>query len=145
MSNLEKTIDFLKKVPLFSGLTSRQLKKLAGAVVPRKFSDGEEMVKQGETGVGVFIMMSGHAEAMRELDNGEQLSVNTFESTDFFGELALLTEGNRTASVYARSDVECLVLARWNFIPLLKEDAEMAVAVAEELAARFRDTLETIS
>lgn len=145
MSNPKQTVEFLKNVPLFSGLSSRQLKKLANAVVPRSFSAGDEMVKQGENGVGIFIIISGQAEAIREMDGGESVTVNSFESTDFFGELALLTEGPRTASVHAKTDVECVVLARWNFIPLLKEDAEMGVSVAQELAARFRTTLDAMS
>ena len=145
MSDPKQTVEFLKNVPLFSGLSSRQLKKLANAVVPRSFSAGDEMVKQGEKGVGIFIIISGQADAILEMDGGEKKTVNSFDSTDFFGELALLTEGPRTASVLAKTDVECVVLARWNFIPLLKEDAEMGVAVAQELASRFRTTLDAIS
>lgn len=144
MNNAKETVEILKKVPLFSGLTNRQLNTLASSFVARSFSDGEEVVKQGESGVGIFIIVSGEAEAVREVADGEQVSVNRFGATDFFGELALLSEGTRTASVYARSELKCLVLPRWDFIAHLKEDAEMAVSVAQELASRFRDALDTV-
>lgn len=144
MSQPENRVNILKNVPLFNGLTDRQLKLVAKSFVSRKFSNGEEMVKQGEGGQGIFIITSGQAEAIRERANGDKVSVKTFDSTDFFGELALLSEGTRTASVVARSDVDCLVLARWDFIPLLKEDADMAVSLAQELAKRFRNTLDTV-
>lgn len=145
MSNSENITGVLKKVPLFSALTDRQLKTVSGSFVTRTYADGDEMVKQGEGGMGIFILTSGQAEAMREREDGESVSVNTFGPNDFFGELALLSEGTRTASVYARSVVECLVLPRWDFIPLLKQDAEMAVSVAQELANRFRSSLDALS
>ena len=144
MSNAEDRIGFLKRVPLFQGLTDRQLKTLSKTFMTRTFSNGEEMVKQGESGQGIFIIISGQAEAIRESANGDKVSVNSFDATDFFGELTLLSEGPRTASVIARSDLECLVLARWDFIPLLKEDADMGVSVAQELAIRFRNTLDAL-
>jgi CRP-like cAMP-binding protein len=67
--------------------------------------------------------------------------VNTLKPTDFFGELALLSEGPRTASVVAEQDTECLVITRWEFRSLAKEDGEMALVVMEELAHRFRAAL----
>lgn len=144
MSNSINIVSFLKKVPLFYGLSDRQLKKLANRFVARTFSDGNEIVTQGEKGLGIFIVVSGEAEAIRENKAGEKISVNTFTSSDFFGELALLHEGTRTATVFARGEVECLALPRWEFIALLKEDAEMAVCVAQELAKRFRNALNSM-
>lgn len=107
----------------------------------RIYADGDEIVSQGEGGVGIFVIVSGQAEAIRELSNGDKLSVNTFGPNDYFGELSLLSEGPRTAAVYARSDVECLVLTRWDFLALMKKDAEMATSVAQEIAQRFRSAL----
>ncbi|GJM39759.1 MAG: hypothetical protein DHS20C20_00410 [Ardenticatenaceae bacterium] len=144
MSNSDNSVSFLKNVPFFKSLSDRQLKSLAKVFTLRNFSEGEAMVKQGERGLGIFIVVTGQAEAMRENANGETVSVNTFGPTDYFGELTLLSEGTRTASVIARSDLDCLVLSQWEFISLLKGDADMAVSVAQELARRFRYTLDTI-
>ena len=91
-----------------------------------------------------MVSVSGNSEAVRERANGDKVVVAEFGPTDFFGELALLNEGVRTATVYARTDTNCLVLARWDFIAVLKEDADMGVTVAQELAKRFRRTLDTL-
>ncbi len=144
MSYSENTVALLQKVPIFNGMTDRQLKLLSRSFKTREYADGEAIVQQGEGGLGIFIIISGRAEAIRQLPNGDEVSVNSFGPNDFFGELALLSEGTRTASVIARSELDCMVLARWDFIPLLREDADMAVAIAQELATRFRNTLDTI-
>lgn len=144
MSTPHNTIDFLHRVPLFHGINDKNLKKLANRCVTRKFANGDAMVTQGDRGEGIFILVSGKAEAIRKRASGDEISVNTFGPTDFFGELALLNDGVRTATVYARADTECLVLARWDFLAVLKEDADMGVTVSQELARRFRYTLDTI-
>ena len=144
MSNPQNTVDFLRRVPLFYGLSDRKLNKLAKRFVARGFASGDMIVAQGDGGEGLFIIVSGKAEAVRERVNGDKIVVSTFGPTSFFGELALLNEGTRTASVIAREDTECLVLARWDFLSVLKEDADMGVMVAQELARRFRRMLDTL-
>lgn len=145
MSKTKNKIDFLKKVPLFNGLTDRQLKMMVNSMTSRSYADGDAMVTQGEIGLGMFIIISGQAEAIRETEAGDRVSVNSFQETDFFGELGLLDEGPRTATVIARSDVESMILTRWDFLALLREDAGMAVTVLQELARRFRFTLDKMS
>jgi len=70
--------------------------------------------------------------------------VNTFGPTDFFGELALLDDGLRTASVVATEATQCLVLTRWDFLGVLKQDVDMAIVILEELAKRFRVALDVL-
>jgi CRP-like cAMP-binding protein len=132
---------FLAKVPLFAGLTERQLKKLANRFVTREYQAGEYIVTQGKGGAGMFTIVSGAADAIIESPDGQQTVVNTFESTDFFGEIALLDEGPRTASVVAIKDTECLVLSREDFISIMKNDADMGIVIAEELASRLRKAI----
>ena len=64
--------------------------------------------------------------------------------TDFFGELALLDDGLRTASVLAAEPTQCLALTRWDFLAALREDAEMSVIILQELAKRFRRALDSL-
>jgi CRP-like cAMP-binding protein len=137
-------VSFLKKVPLFKNLNDKQLKTIAGCLVERKFKAGDMIVKQGTGGEGFFMVSEGTAEAVFKNSEGEQVVVNSFEPTDFFGELALLSEGTRTASIVAKEDVTTQALTRWDFRAVLVEDGEMAVAVLEELAARFRTLLSTM-
>ena len=131
-------LSFLAKVPLFSGLTERQLKQLAKRFVTREYKAGDTIVTQGKGGAGMFTITAGKAEALVEAPDGTKTVVNTFGPTDFFGEIALLDDGPRTASVVAVKDTDCLILSREDFIAVLKNDADMGVVIAQELARRFR-------
>jgi CRP-like cAMP-binding protein len=144
MSDLNQTIGFLERVPLFFSLQHRQLESLARRFVERQFAPGEAMVTQGQGGEGFFVIVSGKAEAVRERSDGTKAIVNTFGPTDVFGELALLDDGLRTASVIATEATQCLVLARWDFLSALREDADMAVMILQELARRFRRALDVL-
>lgn len=129
-------------VPLFRNLTSRQLQNLAKLTVSREYPAGAYMITQGESGIGLFILVEGQADAVRAHTDGGRIVANTFRPQDYFGELALLDEGTRTASVIATLPTRCLVLARWDFMSLLKNDNEMAVDILGEMARRFRIMLE---
>ncbi len=142
MADLERIAEILGKVPLFESLNKRQLQNLARIFIDRQCQAGEVIVPQGREGYGFFIVASGKAEAVRERADGTKSVVNTFGPGDFFGELALLDNGPRTASVIAVEPTECLILPRENFLGVLRRDGEMAVAILTELAKRFRTSLE---
>lgn len=142
MADIERTSEILSKVPLFQGLRKRQLQNLARIFIDRKCAAGEVIVPQGRGGYGFFVIASGAAEAVRERDGEEGVVVNTFGPGDFFGELALLDGGPRTASVVATEPSECLILPRENFLGACTRDGEMAVAILIELAKRFRKALD---
>lgn len=137
-------VQALQHVPLFQNLNNRQLGKLAQRFVERKYEAGKEIVTQGQGGEGFFVIVSGKAEAVRARSDGERVVVNTFGPGSFFGEMALLDKGIRTATVTALEPTECLALRHEDFIGLLKEDAEMAVIVLQELAKRFRMALDRL-
>ena len=144
MADQEKTTGFLARVPLFRGLKKRQLERLAGKFVPREYAAGQAIVTQDQGGEGIFIIVSGQAEAIRERADGAKVVVNTFGPTDFFGEMALLDDGLRTASVVATEATQCLALTRWDFRAVLKEDVDMAITILEEMAKRFRTALDVL-
>lgn len=144
MADVQETVSFLNRVPLFQSLKKRQLERLAEKFVPREYTAGQAIVTQGKGGEGFFIITSGQAEAVRERADGEKVVVNTFGPTDFFGELALLDDGLRTASVVAIEATRCLALTRWDFRAVLKEDVDMAIVILEELAKRFRLALDVL-
>jgi CRP-like cAMP-binding protein len=145
MTSGEQKKKFLSRVPLFEGLKDRQLQRLADRMVERSYASGDMIVKQGQGGEGFYVVTSGKAEATRERTDGEKVVVNTFGPTDFFGELALLDEdGVRTASIVAVETTECLILTRWDFIATLRQDADMAVEILQEMAKRFRIALNSL-
>ncbi len=111
----------------------------------RNYATGDLIVKQGQGGEGFYIITSGKAEATRERADGEKVVVNTFGPTDFFGELALLDEeGVRTASITVIEPTTCLILTRWDFLSTLRQDADMAVEILQEMAKRFRIALNSL-
>ena len=144
MSDFNETVNFLERVPLFISLQRPQLDTLARRFVERQFAPGEAMVTQGQGGEGFFVIVSGKAEVVRERSDGTRVMVYNFRPTDFFGELALLDDGLRTASVIATEPTSCLVLARWDFLTALREDADMGVIILQELARRFRRALDVL-
>ncbi len=145
MSDLKQTTGFLQKVPLFQSLNNRQLELLAKRMVERQYNSEQPIVTQDQGGEGFFVIVSGKAQALRQRSDGVQVPVNSFGPTDFFGELALLDDGMRTASVIASEPTQCLVLTRWDFLSALREsDVEMAIVILEELAKRFRRALDSL-
>ncbi len=144
MAKEERVLKALNRAPLFQSFNRRQLESLAKRFVEREYEAGDAIVTQGKGGEGFFILTSGEAEAIREGPDGTKTTVNTFGPNDFFGELALLDDGPRTASVVAFEPTECLVLTRWDFLSSLKEDADSAVKVLQEVAKRFRIALDTL-
>ncbi len=142
MADEEKIVELIKEVPLFANLKRRQLQNLARIFVERRCGPDEVIVPQGRDGFGFFVITSGSAKAVRERSDGSTVVVNTFGPNDFFGELALLDNGPRTASVIATEPTHCLILPRENFLGALRRDGDMAVEIMVELARRFRTALE---
>ena len=138
MAKPDDTVNFLVTNPLFHGLNNKQLKQLANRFVPRSYEAGKNIVTQGKGGEGMFVIISGRAEAVVEASDGTKNKVNEFGPKDFFGEVAMLDDGPRTASVIATEETECLVLTRSDFIALMKMDAEMGIEIAIALAKRLR-------
>ena len=138
------TVSFLSNVGLFKSLNKKQLGQLASWLVKRQYKAGTAIVEQGKGGEGFFIIVSGKAEVTRMKADGSKIVVNEFGPTDYFGELALLDDGIRTATVVATEDMECLVLVRWDFLAKLETNADMAVKILQELAVRFRMALDAM-
>jgi len=144
MSDLEKTSRFLHTVPMFQGLQDRQLQRLARRFTERTFAAGETIVTQGTLGIGLFVIESGKVNAVRLNPDGSSTVVNSLGSTEFFGELSLLDDAPRTASVVATEETRCLVLTQLDFMSVLHEDADIPIIMLKELAKRFRRLMESL-
>ena len=145
MANTSDIVQSLQHVPLFqeSG-EPPPLRSWPGVLSIATILRATSMVTQGQGGEGFFVLTSGKAEAVRTRADGEKVVVNSFGPGSFFGEMALLDAGIRTATVTALEPTDCLVLRHEDFIGLLKEDGEMAVIVLQELAKRFRIALDRL-
>lgn len=144
MAKTDELVSYLTNVPLFQGLENRQLKQIASLTVQRSYQPDEEIVTQGKSGFGMFTITSGRAEAVLENEDGSVTVVNEFGPTDFFGEVALLDGGPRTASVVARETTNCLYLGHVEFIALMHSDPENATEIAVAVAKRLRRAIATV-
>jgi CRP/FNR family transcriptional regulator, cyclic AMP receptor protein len=142
--NQNQKVEFLAQVPLFHFLSERQLKKIAGRFRERTFKAGDTIVEQGKMGIGLFLIVEGEAEVRRIHADGSAVVVNRLHRTDFFGELSLLDESPRTASVFATTDTECLALMNLDFMEELRAEPDMAVEMLKAMAGRFRRMMEHI-
>ena len=114
--------DQLKRVPLFSDLNQRQLKRVARDFRDRRFKAGTSVVKQGEmSGIGFFIISEGEASVV--VDGRE---VARLGPGDHFGELAVISEGTRSATVTAETPLRCLEITFWDFRKIAKDSPDIA-------------------
>lgn len=125
----------LAKMPLLAGLDRRSLVNLAATMKDRTFAAGEHALDEGLSGVGFFIILEGSA---RVAIGGRQ--IRRLGPGDWFGEIALLTEGGvRTATVTAETEVKCVGLTAWAFRPFLAEHPDIAWQVMVNMARRIVD------
>lgn len=122
----------LKKVPLFAGLDGRELDQIAASMKERRFSAGDTVTQEGAGGAGFFIVEVG--EAAVSVDGQPR---GTIAAGDYFGEIALLTGSDRTATITATSDMVCWGMTPWDFRPLVESNSAIAwkllTAMAEKL------------
>lgn len=131
-------VDFLKRVALFEGLDQRSLEAVANAAVEQSYAPGQEIVRQGDTGVGAFIIRSGRAEIVQD-HGGQEHKVGEVKSGDFFGDMALLDEFPRSATVRAVEPTTCLGITRWHFRGLLESHPQIALQMLPVLTRRLRN------
>ncbi len=122
----------LASVPLLAGLNARIRRRLAETGKRRTYAADEEIVREGSTGTALYIVLSGTARVVRGGDAIGEVGVG-----DFFGELALIEEHPRSASVIAATETECLLFPAWEFTALLEEHPEIAVPIMRALIARL--------
>jgi CRP/FNR family cyclic AMP-dependent transcriptional regulator len=132
------TIDFLKRVPLFQDLDDRSLQAIANAAVETRYDAGQEIVRQGEMGVGAFIIRSGRVEIVQDR-GGQQVKLAELRSGDVFGEMALLDEFPRSATARSLEPTTCLGIQRWHFRGILDSHPQLAVALLPVLTRRVRN------
>ena len=126
-------VDQLSRVPLFSGCSRKDLQTIARVVKDIDHADGVVIAREGEPGVGLFVIVDGTAEVT--IGGSKKASLGP---GDFFGEIALLDGGPRTATVTATSDIQMLGLTEWVFRGLMQEHPSIAVKTLQQMAARLR-------
>ena len=131
MAAVEET---LGRVPLFARVKPKDLKKLGKRMSERSFGEGDTITTEGETGLGFFVIEDGNATVSRE---GE--IVRNLGPGDFFGEIALIDSGPRSATVVASTDLRCRGMTAWEFKPFIEEHPDVAWTLLETVVGRLRE------
>jgi CRP/FNR family cyclic AMP-dependent transcriptional regulator len=129
----DEKLDLLGRIPLFAGFGRRRLERLGMLADEVDVPAGAVLMKQGESGTDMMVIVSGAVAVERD---GERL--NTLGAGDFFGEIALVDGGPRTASVTAAEPTRLLVISHRDFHSLMEEFPEIAAQVLNALAHRIR-------
>jgi CRP-like cAMP-binding protein len=126
--------DSLKKVPLFAGLDDKELERIASVMNERRFRAGEMLTEQGASGVGFFIIEDGTGEVT--VDGAARRTVGP---GDYFGEIALLSESDRTrtATITATTDMLTYGMTVWEFKPLVEGNSHLAWKLLTAMAAKL--------
>jgi CRP-like cAMP-binding protein len=126
--------ELLKRVPLFADCSSRELKEIAAVADEVDLPAGYEMTREGATGHELVVIVDGAGEVVRK---GRK--INTVGSGDFVGEIAIVTDTPRTATVRATRDTHALVVTRRDFRALMKRVPSIQLKVLDALASRLPD------
>jgi len=129
-----------RRIPLFRGLEDEELKAIANLSKEMTFREGEAIVKEGDAGLGFYVIAEGRAVVRRK-----SKVVAKLERGSFFGEMALLDDQPRSADVIASETTKCLVILRWNFWSLLSKNKNVVRGLFREMARRLRATNEAMS
>jgi CRP-like cAMP-binding protein len=116
-----EAVELLKRVPLFSDLENKELQQIANSMKSRTFSAGQEIAVEGESGVGFFVIEDGNAKVTV---HGEER--RTLGPGDYFGEVALISQSARTATVTADTDLKTWGMTFWDFRPLVEDTPSIA-------------------
>ena len=130
--------DVLAQVPLFSSLDKRELHTLAAGCRERDYPAGAALMRQGDTGVGLFILTSGQATVSQTTPDGQTRELGSLSKGDVVGEISLLDDQPRTATVIASEPTNALVIPVWDFRAALREAPEISIKLLSVLTRRLR-------
>ena len=144
MATLVQEVDILRKIPLFSGIDPVKLKLLAFASERIEYDNGQNLFRQGEVGDAAYVIVHGTADIIVETKDGE-IPVAEFKDNAFVGEIAILCDVPRTATVRAKTKLVVLKIKKEHFLGLIKDFPELGIEVMRELASRLSKTTNELS
>jgi CRP-like cAMP-binding protein len=123
----------LAGVPLFAGISDESMERLAAVAGEQDFGAGQFIVRQGQVGTGLYVILSGSVKVLRGADELAHLRAG-----EFFGELSVIDQQPRNASVQAAEPTQVLALASWDLLGLLEGDPQLSLNMIKSLVARIR-------
>ena len=134
--DLLQEAELLRKVPMFARLEPARLKLLAFTSQSLSFSNGEELFRAGEPADCAYVIMDGEVEVMADTAAGEVVAV-TLSRNELFGEMGVLSQAPRSATIRARGDVKALRITDEAFIKLLRDNPDVALDVLRQLSDKL--------
>jgi CRP/FNR family transcriptional regulator, cyclic AMP receptor protein len=129
----EAPVELLQSVPIFADFDRGDLQRLARSFKERTFEAGHTVAAEGKSGAGFFVIESGEASVSVRGEERAKIGAG-----DYFGEIALIDDGARSATITADTDLHCFGLTSWEFRPLVESNASIAWKLLETLAKRLR-------
>jgi CRP-like cAMP-binding protein len=127
----------LQHVPLFADLSKQEVHQIALLFKERRFAEGETVVQEGSGGAAFFVIESGEAAVFI---GGKKHT--TLKAEDYFGEIALIDEGPRMATITATSELVCYGVTFWDFRPLVESNGVIGWKLLQRMAKMYRETRE---
>lgn len=125
--------EFLARVPLFASCERGEIAAIEAVAQESFFTQGQPIVTQGTPGTAFYLILSGRVEIIRDSS-----SLGALGPGDFFGEMSLLDNAPRSASIRALEDTSCLMLSSWDFKSLLEKHPSIAIKLLEVISRRLR-------
>jgi CRP/FNR family cyclic AMP-dependent transcriptional regulator len=142
--SLHKDVEILRTIPLFAKIEPAKLKLLAFTSERLEFMSGDELVHQGDFGDAAYIILDGQADVLVDTPRG-QVKVADLGKNDIIGEIAILCDVPRTATVVASSELATLKVSKDGFFHLVTQFPQVGVEVMHELASRLHHTTQALT
>jgi CRP-like cAMP-binding protein len=139
VSLLSNEVELLRRVPLFSGIEPSRLKLLAYTSDVITYRPGQVIMRQGDIGDAAYVIIKGNADVSVTTDTGP-IHVAELHDGDFLGEIAILCDTPRTATIVAKNELQALRIRKEPFFEMLRQFPEMAVEMTRLLAERLTRT-----
>lgn len=139
MTTLTEEVEMLRKIPLFAAIDPGKLKLLAFASDRKIYNSGEDLFKQGDAGDAAFVIVNGNADVIVSTEKKEVV-VASVGHNEIIGEISILCEVPRTATVRATETLEVLKVKKEHFLGLVSQVPELGIEVMRELASRLQKT-----
>jgi CRP-like cAMP-binding protein len=141
----KEALESLRAIPLFSRVNDADLEDIASHLIERRFPKHSTVVEEGLPGDYMYVIREGRVKVTKASDDGREKIMNFLDEGSFFGDMALLANEVRSASVKTLEPSRLLALSRRDFIDILRQSPDLALAVIEELTNRLRETNEQAS
>jgi CRP/FNR family transcriptional regulator, cyclic AMP receptor protein len=140
-----EALESLRYIPLFSSVRDEDLASIASLLIERRIPRNKTIVEEGLPGDYMYIIREGRVSVSKLSDDGREKILEFLEEGDFFGEMSLLDNAPRSASVRALVETRILALSRKDFLAVLRRSPDLAMAVIQELTRRLRQIDEQAS